>query len=46
LLKKRYTSATRDYILTFSVFDDKYLAKNIIENDPKKSVVEQTIYDF
>ena len=46
LLKKRYTSATRDYILTFSVFDDKYLSKNIIENDPKKSVIEQSIYDF
>lgn len=45
-LKKRYTSNTRDYILTFSVFDNNYLAKNIIENDPKKSVVEQTIYDF
>ena len=45
-LKKRYTSSSRDYILTFSVFDDNYLSKNIIENDPKKSVIEQSIYDF
>jgi len=45
-LKKRYTSTSRDYILTFSVFDDNYLSKNIIENDPKKSVIEQSIYDF